>query len=755
MVLADLLGKLCFLPKTAEPDLQPDNSAASIMVLNWNGQHFLENLWPSLRTAVQEHGGDHEIILVDNGSDDGSVAFTREHYPEIKIVQHKSNLKFVAGYNLALPAASKDILVLLNNDMVVHPQFLTELLAGFRDDKTFAVSAKIAFADSSKRQEETGLTSGHVSHGLLKLRHDPISEHCQDLIPVLWAGGGSSAFDRRKFLALGGFEALFDPFYYEDSSLSYEAWKRGWSVLLAPTAKVVHEHRGTSSTKFSADYIHRINRRNQYLFGWRHLRSANHLLTTTLGLPLNFMRVTLGQRGSSLWHRALLEIRALSSTAPRLPRALWSRQQSRRHARRSDAQIFSVSQSPHLWNRQQQSATSKDKLKLLMLMGRIPKQNVDGSWIQFQLLRTLSQKHQVHVLALLEDESERHHADALAPMVQRLEVMVINKEPGHTDLYHQIPARLRKDYSAPLLQQRLANLLRTEDFDILQVDYLEMAHLLGPQVRALRSLHVCHEPLFLALRRQQPLGLTNSVERWLQYIQAVNYESRIYGFYQHLVCLSPTDRDSITRWLPKQPSTVIPSGVDLDSIQSCSPSTGERILFVGYYGHPPNVEGALWFVRRVLPLIRRQVANATLDLVGKSAPHEVQVLGKEAGVTFHGYVEDLQPYLQQSALSVAPLREGGGLRGKVLEAFAHSRTMVATSVAVAGIAVKDGEQLRIAEDEQQFAQAVVDLLQNQERRQRMEASARELVQSAYTKEHAAAKYEALYQDLLNEAGGKA
>ena len=105
--------------------------------------------------------------------------------------------------------------------------------------------------------------------------------------------------------------------------------------------------------------------------------------------------------------------------------------------------------------------------------------------------------------------------------------------------------------------------------------------------------------------------------------------------------------------------------------------------------------------------------------------------------------------MANSALSAAPLREGAGLRSKVLEAFAHGRTMVVTPVAAAGIEARDGEHFRIAGDEQGFARAIVELLKDRDRRQRMEQSARTLVERHYTKEMLAQRYEDLYREMLS------
>ena len=89
--------------------------------------------------------------------------------------------------------------------------------------------------------------------------------------PCFYGGGGSCAFDRRKFLELGGFDELFRPFYLEDTDLGYQAWKRGWKVMYQPASVVYHEHRGTIGKKFSAAQIDAVLKKNFILFCWKNI----------------------------------------------------------------------------------------------------------------------------------------------------------------------------------------------------------------------------------------------------------------------------------------------------------------------------------------------------------------------------------------------------------------------------------------------------------------------------------------------------
>ena len=137
-----------------------------------------------------------------------------------------------------------DVVILLNNDMLVAEDFADHLLAPFAaDDDLFAVTAQIFLQDQTRRREETGRTSARLRAGEIEYAHLPV-DGLDGPVPVLWAGGGSSAVSRRKFEALGGFEDLYNPFYMEDVDLSFRAWRRGWPTLLEPRSQVAAPAQG-------------------------------------------------------------------------------------------------------------------------------------------------------------------------------------------------------------------------------------------------------------------------------------------------------------------------------------------------------------------------------------------------------------------------------------------------------------------------------------------------------------------------------
>src|SRR5579863_4326738 len=110
-----------------------DTRAASLVIPNWNGKDLLERFLPSWLAAIADHPGS-EIIVVDNGSTDGSAQWIAEHYPDVRVIGLRDNLGFGGGSNAGVRAAKNEVVVLLNSDMRVDPNFLGPLLAGFSDD---------------------------------------------------------------------------------------------------------------------------------------------------------------------------------------------------------------------------------------------------------------------------------------------------------------------------------------------------------------------------------------------------------------------------------------------------------------------------------------------------------------------------------------------------------------------------------------------------------------------------------------------
>ena len=218
--------------------------------------------------------------------------------------------------------------------MRVAPDFLAPLLDGFSSPDVFAVSCQIFFSDPNKLREETGLTECWWRRGMLRARHrsDPSID---SLWPCFYPGGGSSAFDRRKFLELGGFDELLRPFYMEDSDLGLMAWKRGWRTLYQPGSVVWHEHRGTIGKNFSRAHIDSVIAKNAILYAWKNAHAPARLLA-------HFAWMMLG--GAYSWiagnSHDRMNFPALGRAFLQLPGAIRSRCRARSLAMVDDREAF-------------------------------------------------------------------------------------------------------------------------------------------------------------------------------------------------------------------------------------------------------------------------------------------------------------------------------------------------------------------------------------------------------------------------------
>ena len=171
------------------------------------------------------------------------------------------------------------------------------------------------------------------------------------------------------------------------------------------------------------------------------------------------------------------------------------------------------------------------------------------------------------------------------------------------------------------------------------------------------------------------------------------------------------------------------------------------LYFVGGYQHPPNVDAACWFVEEIWPLVHARLPGVRFHLIGSKAPDEVAALGAAKGVKFHGFVETLEPFLDQCRLSVAPLRYGAGVKGKVNQAMAHGQPVVATSAAVEGIHAEHGKDVMVADEATAFADAVVQVYEDATLWQTLADNGLANVRAHFSKDAAKANIQTLLQGL--------
>ena len=253
-----------------------------------------------LRSLIDHGVSDRaEIVVVDDGSTDDTVAGISTAFPETVLVRHDENRGFAAACNTGVAGASHGIVVLLNNDVVATEPFLDPLLTHFRDEQVFAVNPRVYQAGEDR--PGGGLVRGTMHCGLLRLRWAESESLRETGGLTLYANGAATAVSRDKYLSLGGFDRLYAPFYSEDLDLSYRAYQRGWVVRYEPESRLTHDHGATIGARFEQVHIDRVSMRNRVLFVWRNVRDGRYLvqhafwmIARTLGALLKGDKTFLG-----------------------------------------------------------------------------------------------------------------------------------------------------------------------------------------------------------------------------------------------------------------------------------------------------------------------------------------------------------------------------------------------------------------------------------------------------------------------------
>ena len=725
LALADVFWVI-FGRRRATSDTRPDTRAASLVVPNWNGRDLLERFLPSWVGSIANHPGS-EIIVVDNGSSDGSAEWVRSNYPDVRVLALPHNLGFGGGSNAGFREARNDVVVLLNSDMRVEADFLAPLLDGFTDEKVFAVSCQIFLGDPTKRREETGLTEGWWQDGGLRVGHreDPAVNM---LFPCLYGGGGSCAFDRRKFLELGGFDELLAPFYLEDTDLGFMAWKRGWKVLYQPASVVHHEHRGTIGKNFTPGYIESVLQKNFLLFAWKNIhewsRVAANLFFAFTGAVVSGWSGNAPGRSSA---------RGILRAFTQIGGAMRSRWQARSLASISDSEVFRRSR-PAIFHDRYSPLPSQPERPRVLFVSPYPicPPTHGGGVFMYYTLRELGRHCEVHAIVMLDYDHERAAHEELRQWCRSVE-FVVRRDDRNPHLASITPHAVH-EFHTPEIEWLIQRQILLHRIDVLQLEYTA----LGQYARHFERL-VCalfeHDVYFQSIGRALPF-MRSPIDRLkarFEYIRAIRFELGLLPRCDEIQVCTLENKRYLESFLPKLAPRIdagLRAGVDCSLYAyPGGPRRPRTMLFLGSFRHIPNQVALDWFTREVLPLILEKLPDARLLVAGSDPPPRHAFPDPANAIDLLGFVENIQPLFADCAVFICPIRSGSGVRVKLLEAFASGIPVVSTTLGAEGLARKDGEFCALADDPRTFADSVIRLLEDSAYAAEMAARARREVET--------------------------
>jgi len=217
-------------------------SLVSVVIVNFNGKRFLQDC---LSSILKQTYTSFEVILVDNASHDGSVEFVQEHFPLVKIFIQKENLGFAGGSNAGIREAHGEYILTLNNDTIVPPDFVSELVKPMMQDPSVGMCAsKMVFPDG--RINSTAICISRSGAAWDRGMGEIDTGQYDTLEEIFGPCAGAALYRRSMLDEIGLFDEDFFLFM-EDVDLAFRARLSGWKCMYVPTARVMHIHGGTAN----------------------------------------------------------------------------------------------------------------------------------------------------------------------------------------------------------------------------------------------------------------------------------------------------------------------------------------------------------------------------------------------------------------------------------------------------------------------------------------------------------------------------
>lgn len=390
-------------------------------------------------------------------------------------------------------------------------------------------------------------------------------------------------------------------------------------------------------------------------------------------------------------------------------------------------------------------------MKLLFSANRFPYPPFRGDKLKiYHLARLLSQKHELHLITFIQDEKDLKHLPELRKYFKKIHLVKLPKTVSYWNsfwaFFRKEPFQVRY-FSSRAMRKRITTLMQLENFDAIHVQHLRMAQYWSGRNSPPRILDLPDAYSLYWKRRIQIFSGWKKVFAGIEQGRVFRYENILKDYDLTLVC-SKEDAAYLKKEHILNNVAILPNGVDTTSFpnEAHNYQLDKTILFTGNMDYAPNVDAVQYFVKELLPEIRKKVHGLKLIIAGQRPIKKILDLATE-DIQVTGFVPDLSALYRGASIVVAPLRFGAGTQNKVLEAMSMGVPVVSGKIGFEGLDIHSGEGVFLAEDNESFIEKCACLLSDADLRKQTGEAGQLVIQNHFSWFAVAKKLEEYFFEL--------
>jgi len=698
----------------------------SIVIPHYNRVDLLKECLSSIFALDEFKNQDNEVLVVDDGSSNNSVEFIKSNFPTVRIIQNRVNESFGYSCNRGIKQAKNELILLLNNDCLVTEGFLAPLIRHFQDDKVFTVTPKLYGWD--KTTFEWGMEMGEFKEGYIHFWNEKETgngDRIYKTSPTSFAIGAAMIFRKRDFLWLGGFDSLYRPYCWEDIDISYRAWKRGLKVLYEPESIVYHKWKATIGK-----YKRSLEIKNEIIFIWKNITDFSMLISHFVRLPFKTYTNGMPFLAGFSWAFILL------------PFVFLERLKERKYETVSDKRVL---REPNLYYKNFEKKEFKiqesERKTILMLTPFPPYKPKHGAQtVIWNRLKAFYEKYDIILLTFLENENQFEYLPELKLYCK--DVFAFLRVPDRVSLIQRLlyPEPIRKRYSNTQFKNKVCEIIEKIPVDSVLIETSFMIQYVN-YIRDIPIILEEHDTSILSLRKSFERRINNSfLHNLFSWARNRLYLAWLYSKFDKIVVFTEPDAKLLRKINPCLDISIIPPGIDLEPFKVKEKYKKDiDILFVGHFAHYPNVDGMRFFFKKIYPILKRKMPKFVFKIIGSGIKKEefmslFRIDPEDKNIEFIGEVEENEKVIEhlfRAKVFIAPIRIGGGVKIKILEAMAAGLPVVTTPSAIEGLLVKNGQDLLSAHKPLEMVIHIKRLIEDNVFAFSISKAAREVIESNY------------------------